>query len=170
MDLRLRISGLGAVVLVMLGGCDVPAPGAAGRGIESRTTSAYFSDNPAQLFEAARAACKNPGEEFVQPRRGVAQCRLLLDPETTAAVILQFDGSIRDLPQLVVSLSSARAGEGHVVTGCAFLKVPRKDGDVARVVQPDRAIEAKLREMLNAVGGKPVRDVPDEVAERCLSL
>ena len=56
------------------------------------------------------------------------------------------------------------------MSGCAFLKVPRKDGKIARVVQADRRVEAKLRQMLDAVGGKPVRGVPKGVAERCFSL
>ncbi|MDU8929819.1 hypothetical protein RXV86_20730 [Alisedimentitalea sp. MJ-SS2] len=135
-----------------------------------QVTSAFFSEDPERLINAARRACSSPNEEFIRPRAGVAQCRLLMDPEATAAVILQFDGVIEDLPQLVISLSSARAGDGHVVSGCAFVKVPQRNGQVLRVVQEDRKIQLKLSQMLDAVGGKPVRDVPEEFAERCYSL
>ena len=168
------ISITGATLVTVLGlvlsGCESVAPTLVDGKPGMPVTAAYFAQDPSALMSAAQAACRNPGEEFVRPQPGVAQCRLLLDPETTAAVILQFDGAIHDLPQLVVSLSSARAGKGYVVSGCAFLKVPRKNGNVVRVVQSDRAIDAKLREMLTAVGGKPLRDVPRDVAERCFSL
>ncbi|MDQ2088833.1 hypothetical protein [Marimonas arenosa] len=171
----LRISSLFRAAVITLSGflaaCDAPHKATPAEPDSSPVvTSAYFAEDPAILIDAARSACRNPGETFVQPRPGVTQCRLLLNPEATAAVILQFDGAIRDLPQLVVSMASARAGDGFVVTGCAFLRVPRKDGSVARIAPVDRAVETKLNDMLRAVGGKPVREVPADVTDRCFSL
>ena len=162
-----RISAFLPLAAVVLAACD-PAP--ASRPDTAPVTAAFFAEDPALLADAARAACNRPGETFHQPQKGVSQCRLLMDPETTAAVILNFDGAIDDLPQLVVSMVQSKAADGYLVTGCAFLKVPRKDGRISRVVQRDRAIDFRLREMLDSVGGRPVRDVPAEIAERCFSL
>lgn len=170
MALPLRFCVIGLGLIGFLAGCDATAPLESEAAPDPQVTAAYFAQDPADLIAAARKACDNPGEEFVQPGPGVAQCRFLLDPPTTAAVILNFDGNIKQLPQLVISLTTARAGDGHLVTGCAFLKVPRKDGRISRIVQKDRTIDAKLRQMLSALGGQPVRDVPPEAAERCFSL
>ena len=167
-DLRISVPALGLITL--LAGCEAPVPRTPGKAPDPQVTTAYFTENPANLIAAARKACKRPGEEFVQPRAGVVQCRVLLNPPTTAAVILNYDGDINALPQLVISLTTSKAGKGHLVTGCAFLKVPRKDGRISRIVQNDRAVDAKLRQMLRAVGGKPVRAVTREAAERCFAL
>ncbi len=166
----LRIPVLLATLVGGISGCTVPAPPTSGVSRAPQVTSALFAEPPERLIAAARQACSAPGEEFVLPRPGVAQCRVLLDPPTTAAVILNFDGDINELPQLVISLSTAPAPGGHLVTGCAFLKVPRKDGRISRIVQNDRAVAAKLRQMFDAMGGKPVREVPPEAAERCFAL
>lgn len=161
---------LGVGLILCLAGCTTTTPAQQSAQPAPKVTAAFFADDPAALVAAAKAACGAPGEEFVRPRAGVTQCRLLLDPPTTAAVILGYDGNINALPQLVISLTTARAGKGYLVTGCAFLKVPRKDGRVSRIVQNDSKVAAQLRELLDAVGGKPVRDVPDGAAERCYSL
>lgn len=163
-----RLLGIG--LILCLAGCATTRPVPEGAVSVPQVTAAYFTEDPAALVAAARGACADPGETFVQPQRGVTQCRLLLDPQTTAAAILSYDGDIKALPQLVISLSTARAGDGHLVTGCAFLKVPHKDGRVSRIVQNDRMVDAQLREMFAAIGGKPVREVPQDMAERCFTL
>ena len=139
------VRALGPTLAMLLAGCATPGLAPSDKPLSGQVTAAYFANDPAALVAAARGACSHPGEDFVTPAPGVAQCRMLLEPQATAAVILQFDGNIDDLPQLVVSLISARAGDGHAIAGCAFLKVPRKDGRVSRVV-------------------------PAELAERCFSL
>ena len=162
-----RISGLALAAALALAGCEAPAPATPP---QPQVTAAYFAEDPARITEAARAACDGPGERHVRPRPGVNQCRLLMDPALTAAVILSYDGAVEPLPELVISLSTARAGEGWLVTGCTFIAMAHKDGSTLRIVQNDRRIEARLAELLAAVGGKPVREVPPEAAERCFSL
>ncbi|UYV39451.1 hypothetical protein N4R57_10870 [Rhodobacteraceae bacterium D3-12] len=163
-------SVLGVGLILCLSGCATTTPTPKETGSGARVTAAYFTDDPAALIAAAKGACADPGETFVQPRDGVTQCRLLLDPQTTAAAILSYDGDIKALPQLVISLSTSPAGDGHLVAGCAFLKVPHKDGRVSRIVQNDRTVHGQLREMFDAIGGKPVREVPQEIAKRCYAL
>lgn len=167
----LRISLLGLTLLGAVSGCVAPAPTTSGVTPAPQVTTAWFAAPPAGLIEAARSACAGPGEEFVQPRPGVVQCRLFMEPRTTAAVILKYDGDIKALPQLVISMHMMKApGGGHLVTGCAFLKVPHPGGRVSRIVQNDRAVATKLGKMLGAVGGQPVRDAPPEAAKRCFAL
>lgn len=148
----------------LLAACEQPVtdPGA------PSVASARFDQAPPILDEATQMACDDPGSELVRPRPGVIQCRLLLSPEATAAAILTYDGSIEDLPRLVISLSTQKARTGDVVTGCAFLMIPLKDGSVRRVVHNDRALDARLRRMLAAVGGQPLQTPPEGAAERCL--
>ncbi len=170
MSSALRISLLGLASMGALLGCAPPAPTTSGVARSPQVAGAWFAERPAGLVEAAKAACSEPGEEFVQPRPGTVQCRMLLSPETTAAVILHYDGDIEALPQLVVSLTTTQAQSGYLVTGCAFLKVPRKDGTISRIVQNDREVATKLGGMLAAVGGKPLRNAPPEAVERCFAL
>lgn len=170
MKSKLRISVLFSVAVAALSGCETPPGPVAISDKAPQAISAFYSDTPALLFASARNACTGPNEEYIRPAKGVAQCRLLLDPQSTAALILAFDGMIEDLPRLVISLSTAKAPNGHVVSGCAFVMVPQRDGTPLRVAQHDRKIETTLRELLAAVGGQPVRDVPAEVAERCFSI
>lgn len=121
------------------------------------------------MLQAAQAACAGPGETFARPRSGHLQCRILLEPETTAALILEFDGSVERLPELVLSLSVTRAGEGYLVTGCSYLSVPRKDGSIVRVVPADPTFATDYENLLMAAGGKSVRDVPQAAAEHCFA-
>ncbi len=150
----------------LLAGCDAPAP--SGPAVP-QVESAYFAERPDALIKAAQLACSGPGETVHAPRPGVVQCHMLLEPQSTAAAILAYDGTVDDLPRLVVSLASARAGDGYVVTGCAFLKVPQKAGGVKRVVHNDPRIATRLRRMLEYLGGQPLREVPEGAREACLS-
>lgn len=163
-----RISPVLAALALALSGCDAPAPDA-GSPPAPQVTSAFFSEPPDRIFAAAREACNRPGARFVQPAKGVVQCQMLIHPESTAAAILSYDGMLDDLPRLSMSLAAARAGEGWVVTGCAFLRIPQKDGRLARVVQNDRRIDARLAQLLAAAGGQPVAEVTPAQAERCFA-
>lgn len=159
-----------AGLILCLSGCMTTTPAINSAKAIPQATAAFFSENPKALLAAAREACKGPGEKFVRSRTGSTQCHMHLDPTTTAAVILGYDGDINALPKLVVSLSTMKLRDGYLVTGCAFLKVPRKNGQVGRIVQNDRGVDAKLRELLTVVGGTPVRDVPKTAVDRCLAI
>ncbi|MDQ2092723.1 hypothetical protein [Rhodalgimonas zhirmunskyi] len=158
-------------LLGVLGACETTTITQKNKGRPAdETRSALFDSRPAMMFSAAQAACSGPGERFVRPAPGVAQCQLLMDPQTTAAIILGFDGAVEDLPRLVISLSETQLGDGWIVTGCAFLKIPMKDGRIRRVIQSDPRVRAKITEMLTRMGGTPTDAVPADVAERCFDV
>ena len=171
---RGRISGKALVAVIGLAGCTAPAPPNSEHGkppgADSAVAAAYFAEDPAALHAAAEAACDAPAETFVRPGPGVVQCRMLMPPDLTAAVILSYDGVVEPLPQLVISLAKARAGDGHVVAGCTFVRLQRADGRMARILQNDPRIQARIHALLKKMGGKPLRNVPAEAVARCLSL
>ena len=109
---KLRIPALSLSLIGLLMGCGTPAATISAGGPAPQVTTAYFAERPDGMIGAVRTACRNPGVTFVQPRAGVVQCRMYLEPPATAAVILNYDGDIRNLPQLVFSLATARAGDG----------------------------------------------------------
>lgn len=166
-----RAFGAALVALALVAGCTQTLTLSQNKeDAAAQTRSARFEARPEMMFAAARSACSGPGERFVSPAPGIAQCHILMEPQTTAGVLLNFDGTMEDLPRLVISLSETKAAEGWVVTSCAFLRVPTKDGHLRRVVQSDPRIRAKLAELLGRMGGTPVETVAPEVAERCYRL
>jgi hypothetical protein len=88
------------------------AGGAALGETSESAAQAYFADYPARLFMTAEALCDGPGQNVVKPDRNQLRCESLSDPESTAAMILQFDGTVEDLPKLVIAFSERPAGEG----------------------------------------------------------
>lgn len=163
-------NALTAAVLPLLAtaGCDTVAPAPKDGG--TPVTAAFFSQPPTALFQAARSACTGPNESFHTPRKGVSQCRILLDPETTATMILGFDGTVNDLPRLVISMASLKAESGHVVAGCAYLLIPQKNGHIRRLVHNDRVVDAKLRELMRRADGQPLAQAPVPAVDACLSV
>ena len=133
-----------------------------------QVTSAHFVQAPAGLGEAMQVACADPGDEIHSPVPSVIQCRMLLEPAATANAILAYDGIIETLPRLVISLARTGASDGEVVTSCAFLMVPQRDGRVQRVLHDDRRIEQKLRGMLARLGGTPMTTPPGDAVDACL--
>ena len=66
--------------------------------VDPATGRARFSEFPEPLYAAFRAACEGPAQSYVRPDRNFAECRELLPPDTTAAIILSYDGMLDDLP------------------------------------------------------------------------
>ena len=115
-----------------------PQAGAAPAGAQQ----AYFAGYPAGLFFAAGEVCDGPGQSVVRPTQNEVRCESLPDPESAAAIILQFDGTIEDLPQLVTSFVGRDTQAGYLVTADNYIRVPR--------------IDRNLAELLTAAGGRPL--------------
>jgi len=115
--------------------------------------SARFDTPPTELFEALQRLCTEPTQRITEPAPGVTECRMLLDPQTTAGAILRYGGTINRLPESVIRLSVKEEGDSFVVASAAYLEVPRASGDVLRVVFPDPAMDRRLKRVLTSMGG-----------------
>ncbi|WP_246043966.1 hypothetical protein [Ruegeria sediminis] len=123
-------------------------------GISSR--SAQFSEFPADLFTAFEAACNDPGEEFRRISQTSTECRQLLSPETTAYLILNFDGYPQKLPKSVMQLSSVKNQGGYQVDADMFLLIPQKSGRTLKVAIESPTLDRKLTRLYQVAGGTPV--------------
>ena len=116
--------------------------------------SAEFESFPKQLFSKAEDACSHPSETFVRLSREVIECRLLLPPETTAAVILTYDGAVEELPQAVIRFTARAKGDGYAVEILPYLRVPQRNGAPLRVAQPDPSLFQQMQSLLLLTGGQ----------------
>lgn len=119
---------------------------------------ARFLDFPEPLYAAFREACEGPAQSFSRPEDGIVECRELLSPDVTAAVILSLDGTIEDLPELVIRFTATEAldGLGYVVKNDIYLNVPRKDATTARVDLEDRRMSRTIDALYRKAGGIPL--------------
>ena len=117
---------------------------------------AYFEGRPANLFFAASAVCDGPGQNVVRPNENEVRCESLPDPESAAALILQFNGTVEDLPKYVIAFSGQQDAVGYLVTADSYIRVPQRDGGSQQVRFPDERIEAELSRILQDAGGRPL--------------
>lgn len=121
------------------------------------TGRARFSDFPEPLYAAFQSACTGPAQSFDRPEKGFAECRELLPPDTTAAVILSYDGTIEDLPELVIRFKTSEPldGIGYLVENDVFLNVPRKDASALEIRLPDKRLTRTIDALYRKAGGTP---------------
>ena len=119
------------------------------------TGKARFPDYPDALFEAFRAACDGPAANFLQPARDTVECRQFLPPDVTAGLILAHDGTVEDLPQLVIRFTASADAPGYVVENDVYVNVPQATGGARRVRQEDRTITWRLNRLYTRAGGVP---------------
>lgn len=148
------------VALGALAGCTTPQPtGQAGidRAVAAGAPQAYYEAFPANLFAAHAQVCQRPGETVVRPSRTEIRCEVLLPPGMTGGLILEFDGTVEDLPRLVMAFIAQSATEGGwIVTSDSYLRVPQQAGGVRELRMPDPELQEVMRELLAASGGRPL--------------
>lgn len=116
---------------------------------------ARFAEYPDSLIEALEATCARPAQTFARPDRDSVECREFLPPEPTAAIILTYDGTPQDLPQLVIRFQTRADAPGYLVENDVFLRVPQKKGPALRVRQSDAGLNRMLDELYTRAGGVP---------------
>ena len=104
----------------------------------------------------AEALCDGPRQNVVKPDRNQLRCESLSDPESTAAMILQFDGTVEDLPKLVIAFSERPTDEGYLMTIDNYIRVPGRDGGAQQVRFVDPRVTDNLAEFLKTAGGRPL--------------
>lgn len=118
-------------------------------------TQARFTERPTHLFAALEETCTNPADTFLRKGPDLVQCRTFLPPEATAAIILNYDGTIKKLPELVVQLSGQADEESYVLENSYFVNVPQLSGSTVHIRQGDRRVERSMISLMRAAGGVP---------------
>lgn len=122
------------------------------------TGRARFTEFPETLYSAFKASCEGPAQTFRRPERGFAECRELLPPEATAAVILGYDGTIDDLPELVIRFSTTKQSPDFIVENDIFLNVPQKNAKDVQVRMPDPRVSRTIDTLYRRAGGVPITE------------
>jgi len=142
------LAGCGAPV--SLG--EAPAPGAAPTGAQQ----AYFAQFPAGLFGAAAAFCVQPGQSVMRPRPDEVRCESLPDPQTAAAIILEFNGTVEELPTFVIAFLGRDTSSGYLVTADNYIRVPQRSGGTRQIRFEDARVAQDLEKLHEAAGGRPL--------------
>ena len=141
------------VAALALAGCTealAPTAGTAPVGAQQ----AYFAEYPQRFFDAAALACNRPGQSVVAPNRNELRCESLPDPQSAAALILQFDGSVQDLPVYVIAFQGINTAQGYLVTADNYIRVPQRTGGAQQIRFPDPDISREMGKILQAAGGR----------------
>lgn len=116
---------------------------------------ARFADYPDELMEAIESACTGPAQTFRRPEPALVECREFLPPATTAALILQYDGTPEDLPELVIQFRTQKGADGVVVENDVYVNVPQKAGAPRQVRRVDPRLNRTLAKLYERAGGVP---------------
>ncbi|MDK3072487.1 hypothetical protein QO034_05120 [Sedimentitalea sp. JM2-8] len=119
------------------------------------TGKARFADYPDSLVAALQRACDSPSQTFLRPTPSSVECREFLPPEPTAAIILTYDGTPENLPELVIHFETRADGSDFIVENEVFLHVPQKKGPALKVRQSDVGLNRMLDALYTRAGGVP---------------
>lgn len=121
------------------------------------TGRARFPVFPEPLYVAFQSACEGPAQSFKRPDRNFAECRELLPPDTTAAIIVSYDGMLEALPELVIRFTTTEPpdGVGYMVENDIFLSVPRRNQRELQVRLPDPELDRTINALYRKAGGTP---------------
>ncbi|MDB2368973.1 hypothetical protein N9V68_00100 [Octadecabacter sp.] len=153
--MRIAILSLG----LALAGCaefptSSPAPSA---GVVSGSAQqAYFTGRPDRLFRVAEALCDGPGQSVVKPSTNEVRCESLPDPESAAALILQYGGTVEALPKLIIAFSGRDTTQGYLVTVDNYIRIPQRDGGAQQVRFEDPEVSESFSQLLTSAGGRPL--------------
>lgn len=120
------------------------------------TVRARYAAYPEVLMTAVGRACSDPAEKLIRRSRNWLDCQSYLPPDATAALILQYDGVIEDLPTLLISFRLyPKSGGAYELHQQAYAVVPQRGGGKIRIAQPSAATDAKMRKLILKSGGVP---------------
>ena len=117
--------------------------------------TARFPEFPTRIFSALERTCSEPAQQYTRLSHNVAECREFLEPEATAAIILSYDGTTANLPQMVIRLSTVADGSEFLLTTDTYLNVPQKDHGAVHVKFPSAQFDDTLDDLYRASGGVP---------------
>lgn len=148
-----RIPATALAALALLVACDDPVPsGPPPTGAQQ----ALFAEYPPNLFAEAAIACVQSGGDSRMQGNDDLICEFPPDPQMAAALILEFDGTVEDLPSLVTRIYGARATGGYLVTVDNYIDLPGRDGRTRQLRIPSDRLGTSMRAMLERAGGQPL--------------
>ncbi|WP_420587019.1 hypothetical protein [Ruegeria sp.] len=124
---------------------DVPQP----------SRSAQFDAFPKRLIDTFETQCAGPGEKFESIGNRVFQCTEFLPPETTAFLILNYDGYPQDLPKSVMRMTTTKNTAGYRVDAELYFNVPQKTGQDVKVPVESKTLDKALSALYQHMGGSP---------------
>lgn len=119
------------------------------------TKSAQFETYPERLFTTFETECDGLAEQFEKIGNRVFECQELLPPETTAFLILNYDGYPQDLPKSVMRMTSTKNASGYRVDAELYFNVPQKKGPAVKVPVESKALDAAIGALFQRMGGTP---------------
>lgn len=143
--------------IAFLAGCQ-PAPPATVQNVAM--PKARFAQYPDSLLGAFRSACSEPAQSFNRLDANTVECREFLPPEATAALILNFDGTHEELPELVIRFRTQAAETGYLVENDVFIHVPRRNGPALNVRRNDPHLKRTLGQLYTYSGGVLEQSAP----------
>lgn len=123
--------------------------------IEPATGKARFSEYPRSLVTAFESFCDSPAKTLVRPTRHRSECRMLMPPMATAAVIFEYGGTPEKLPQVVIGLNTNPDPPGYLVSIETYLRVPQTNGQTLHAPYESRSLDKKINEVFVRSGGRP---------------
>ncbi|MCR9127781.1 MAG: hypothetical protein NXH82_16915 [Rhodobacteraceae bacterium] len=117
--------------------------------------AARFSDYPESLFAAFRSECEGPEAQMIEVGRDTLECRRYMPPDLTAGVILRHNGTLDDLPRLVIRFSARPDRPGYLALTEYFLRVPQADGTTRKVSQDSARLHRRIQRVYRRAGGVP---------------
>lgn len=115
--------------------------------------SAFFESFPTLLFASIASRCQADTDRLTRPSQSELICESLPTPEAAAALILEFDGDVEELPVLVTTLSAEEEAGGFAVTTEYYYLVPQRSGEVAEIRFAEPRVQRTIRRALSAAGG-----------------
>jgi hypothetical protein len=122
---------------------------------EAPSGMARFPGYPQALFDAFRQSCTGPARDFVVTDRNSVECRELMPPDVTASVLLAFDGTLEDLPRLVVRFEAEPQAGSYLVSNEVFVNVPQRQGEAVRLLFTDPRLRRDVAALYARAGGVP---------------
>ncbi|WP_235216204.1 hypothetical protein [Ruegeria halocynthiae] len=107
------------------------------------------------MFETFEISCDGPGERFEKVGNSAFECSEFLPPDTTAFLILNYDGYPQDLPQSVMRMTSTKNTGGYRVDAELYFNVPQKSGPAVKVPVESKTLDKALSALYQAMGGSP---------------
>lgn len=150
-----------AVVLGLLGlsACTeaVPtSPAGIERARAGGAPTALYDAFPLQLFDAHAQVCNEPGETVVRPSYSEIRCEALMPPDITGSLILEFDGTVEDLPRLVTAFIVQDAEDAFLVIADSYIRIPQREGGIREIRLNNPEMQSTLRELFRRSGGRPL--------------
>jgi len=146
------------VAFVALAGC--AAPNTAPKGENLMVAQAQYSEFPSLLFAATIVACDDPNETLVKATRTNLRCEILPPPRATAFAILNYDGTVDDLPRLIYDYKIVKNAQGYLLNVQSYLDVPQKDGRTKKVFFPNEKNYRELTGIIEKSGGRLIKATP----------